>query len=186
MSFQILPEELVERILALCVLPNCNSSPLRPSWHIQSSARSTASVLLVNKTFRRIATPLFYKTLVLRSPAQLPLLLDGALKPNPELGTYVRNVLISGGYAGLDELVHQCQHLEVFDMTLDNAPWDDGVQQKFADSLKEMGGLKHLVIRKNAYLSQAKPKYMISQLTQALPYWSALVSAINSYLVLSC
>lgn len=178
MSFLSLPEELVERILALCVLVH-QDAPARPSWHAKSPARSTSSVLLVNKAFLRIATPLFYKTLVVRSAAQLKSLLDNALTPNPELGTYARNVIISGSYDGLHELVHLCQRLEIFDMTLDSTPWAEDVRTKFADSLPEMSGIKHLIVRKDAYLTQEKPKYMISQLTAAVSQWNALVSLFS-------
>jgi len=173
MSLLALPEELLERILVLCVVANPECSPPR-SWHTPTPARRAAAILLVNKTFLRIATPLLYRTLILRSPEQLTLLLNNAFKPNPELAAHVRTVVLSGGYEGFDEFVNLCRQLEVLDITLDNNPWDESMQLRFGDSLQTMGNIKHLVLRKDAYLTQEKPKFIISQLAKAVPNWRSL------------
>jgi len=168
------PEELLERIIALAIHSHTGSFP-RPSWHVRPPAKCSASILLVNKTFLRIATPLLYRTLPLRSPTHLSLLLTNAFRPNPVLATHVRTIVISGGaFDGLDELVHFCQRVEEFDITLDSLPWEEDTMSRFSRALPAMSGIKHLVLRKDAYLSQKKPKYIISQLSRAIPYWSSL------------
>jgi len=170
------PEEVLERILALCVDAQTDAFA-NPSWHTRQVSRRASSILLVNKTFLRIATPLLYNTVVIRSPHQLSTILDNVFRPNPELAAFVKTVEISGGsYDGLDDLVRLCVNLEEFDMTLDNTPWEEDVREMFGESLKGMRKIKSLVVRKDAYLTQEKPKHLMNQLSTAIATWTSLVS----------
>ena len=178
MAFTILsfPEEVLERILALCVDAQTDAYA-NPSWHTRQVSRRASSIFLVNKTFLRIATPLLYDTVVIRSSHQLATILNNVFRPNPELAAFVKTVEISGGsYDGLDEFVRLCVNLEEFDMTLDNTPWEENVREKFAESLMGMRKIKSLVVRKDAYLTQAKPKHLMNQLSNAIGTWTSLVS----------
>jgi len=176
MTFTILffPEEVLERILALCVDAQTDAFA-NPSWHTRQVSRRASSILLVNKTFLRIATPLLYNTVVIRSSLQLSTILDNVFRPNPELAALVKTVAISGGsYDGLDDFVRLCVNLEEFDMTLDNSPWEEDVREKFGESLMGMRKIKSLVVRKDAYLTQEKPKHLMNQLSNAIATWKSL------------
>lgn len=178
MAFTLLsfPEEVLERILALCVDAQTDAFA-NPSWHTRQVSRSASSILMVNKTFLRIATPLLYNTVVIRSSQQLTTILDNVFRPSPELAAFVKTVAISGGsYDGLDDLVRLCVNLEEFDMTLDNTPWEEDVREKFAESLMGMKKIRSLVVRKDAYLTQEKPKHLMNQLSNAIATWKSLVS----------
>lgn len=169
------PEEVLERILALCVDAQTDAFA-NPSWHTRQVSRRASSILLVNKTFLRIATPLLYNTVVIRSSHQLTTILDNVFRPNPELATFVKTVAISGGsYDDLDDFVRLCVNLEEFDMTLDNSPWERDVREKFGQSLIGMKKIKSLVVRKDAYLTQEKPKLLMNQLSNAITAWTSLV-----------
>ena len=61
-------------------------------------------------------------------------------------------------------------------MTLDNTPWEEDVREKFAESLMGMRKIKSLVVRKDAYLTQEKPKHLMNQLSNAIAAWKSLVS----------
>jgi len=177
MAFTILslPEEVLERILALCIDAQTDAFA-NPSWHTRLVSRRASSILLVNKTFLRIATPLLYNTVVIRSSHQLTTILDNVFRPNPELPAFVKTVTISGGsYNGLDEFVRLCVNLEEFDMTLDNTPWKEDMREKFTESLMGMKKIKSLVVRKDAYLTQEKPKHLMNQLSNAIAAWTSLV-----------
>ena len=178
------PEEVLERILALCVDAQTDAFA-NPSWHTRQVSRRASSILLVNKTFLRIATPLLYNTVVIRSSYQLSTILDNVFRPNPELASFVKTVAISGGsYDGLDDFVRLCVNLEEFDMTLDNTPWEGDVREKFGESLMGMRKIKSLVVRKDAYLTQEKPKHLMGQLSNAIATWTSLVSfplPVNTY-----
>jgi hypothetical protein len=174
------PEEVLERILALCVDAQTDAFA-NPSWHTRQVSRRASSILLVNKTFLRIATPLLYSTVVIRSAHQLATILDNVFRPNPELAAFVKTVAISGGsYDGLDEFVRLCVNLEEFDMTLDNSPWEGDVRERFGQSLMGMKKIKSLVVRKDAYLTQEKPKLLMNQLSNAITSWTSLVSFLLS------
>jgi len=170
------PEEVLERILALCIDAQTDAFA-NPSWHTRQVSRRASSILLVNRTFLRIATPLLYNTVVIRSAYQLSTILDNVFRPHPELASFVKTVAISGGsYDGLDDFVRLCVNLEEFDMTLDNAPWEEDVREKFGESLMGMRKIKSLVVRKDAYLTQEKPKHLMGQLSNAIVSWTSLVS----------
>jgi hypothetical protein len=170
------PEEVLERILTLCVDAQTDAFA-NPSWHTRQVSRRASSILLVNKTFLRIATPLLYNTVVIRSSHQLNTVLENVFRPNPGLAAFVRTVAISGGsYDGLDDFVRLCVNLEEFDMTLDNTPWEADLREKFGQSLIGMKKIKSLVVRKDAYLTQEKPKLLMNQLSNAIVSWTSLVS----------
>lgn len=59
--------------------------------------RSTSAYLLVSKDWLRVATPLLYNVVVLRSKAQIQAL-AWALKSTPELGTFIKKLRIESGY----------------------------------------------------------------------------------------
>ena len=65
-------------------------------------------------------------------------------------------------------------------MTLDNTPWEEDVREKFAESLKGMRKIKSLIVRKDAYLTQEKPKHLMNQLSDAIVAWTSLVSFLLS------
>jgi len=69
-------------------------------------------------------------------------------------------------------------------MTLDNTPWEEDVREKFSESLMEMRKIKSLTVRKEAYLTQEKPKHLMNQLSNAIAAWTSLVSFLfltNAY-----
>ena len=61
-------------------------------------------------------------------------------------------------------------------MTLDNTPWEQDVRESFGQSLMGMKKIKSLVVRKDAYLTQEKPKLLMNQLSSAIAMWTSLVS----------
>ncbi|KAJ7160943.1 hypothetical protein C8R46DRAFT_1000879 [Mycena filopes] len=59
---------------------------------------STSALLVVCKSWLRVATPLLYHVVILRSKAQAQAL-AATLKANPELGGFIRKLRAEGGYA---------------------------------------------------------------------------------------
>ena len=183
------PEELLEKILAHCVVAHTPHPP-RPSWHSSSATtppvRGRLALLLVSKTFLRIATPLFYHSLHIASPSQLHCLLRDALRPNSALASHIRRVVLAGIWAEGGELLQLCHtRLETLDIILDTMAVAPGVQgdvrdldaEEFCAALTEMTALTHLVVRKpcNVYLTQPRPRYVLSALAEAMHSWDKLV-----------
>ncbi|KAJ7605914.1 hypothetical protein FB45DRAFT_464044 [Roridomyces roridus] len=93
------PDEIIHEILSpgLFVADDAftaisSSSPTR------SSTESSSAILLVSKSWLRVATPLLYHTVILRSKGQAQAL-AAALRANPTLGRFIKKLRVEGGYA---------------------------------------------------------------------------------------
>jgi hypothetical protein len=76
------------------------SSRPRNAMHDSDPVKSTVSssaVLLVCKAWLRVATPLLYHVIVIRSKAQARAL-EAALHDNPDLGKFIRRLRLEGGF----------------------------------------------------------------------------------------
>ncbi|KZT03662.1 uncharacterized protein LAESUDRAFT_330668 [Laetiporus sulphureus 93-53] len=199
LTISCMPEEILEHILQFAVVTSSPSAGYRPSWHSMkgyvpsgNSTRVPAHIapLLVSRTWRRIATPLHYRHVVLRT-ARNTALLAGTLRTSPELGELVRSIRIEGTFDALVDVVCSCRNLEAFDMTVDNGsappvapgmissaqadPHEaDAKVFKFCSSFAKMRKIRHLVIRKNAYLTQPGPTLIFEQLGKAITSWKHL------------
>ncbi|KAH7890463.1 hypothetical protein F5I97DRAFT_1798635 [Phlebopus sp. FC_14] len=133
-SLAAFPEELLVRILALCVapppvlpprptwdtIPPPNSVPFSPS--IRSlPPRNRLAPLFVSRQFLRIASPLFYHTLHLQSALQTRRALQ-TLDRNPSLANAVRKVIFDGIWAECAMLLVLCTRVDNVDMCLDSGP----------------------------------------------------------------
>ena len=196
-----LPEELLERILALCLPSPPSILPPRPLWHRQplppssrgrthqphKQARPSTAPLLVSHTFLRISTPLFYHTLLLVSPAQVSSLLR-TLRANPALGQCVKQLAVLGIWHDVGPVLTFCPGVQVLDIMLDTwkaspgredvrDPKDNGAEA-FCSAMERLQNVKHLTVRKGGtvYLTQSKPGYVIQRLATAIRTWKHLVS----------
>ncbi|KAJ7100720.1 hypothetical protein B0H15DRAFT_459459 [Mycena belliarum] len=165
LTLAALPEELLERILALVVDPalrhpchHCHRHTYRTPPQI--STRIVA--LLVSRAFYRIARPLLYRTLVLRSATQSRALLR-ALATHPLHIRSVRTlVLLVPSAADAQVLALTAPTLCALDVTLPSVLTD-------ADSFASPAvfpALRTLAVRKAAgtYLSQSGPRVLLSVL----------------------
>ncbi|CCL98421.1 uncharacterized protein FIBRA_00418 [Fibroporia radiculosa] len=185
------PEELLERILLLVLTPAPPPSHPRPTWHQPPPSipgATSVAPLLVCRTWLRIATPLHYRTPILRS-ARATAHLAATLHAHPALGRCVRALRVEGSFDALPDVVRWCPFLEAFDMTVDNgtapppslspARGHDVVDEHvraFCSAFSGMRKLRHLVIRKNAYLTQARPTLVFEELGKAIRQWRDLES----------
>ncbi|KAJ7490955.1 hypothetical protein FB451DRAFT_1552517 [Mycena latifolia] len=98
MSDNSLPDEIISEILspALKVPEEVFSDTSRVSPFAQYSESSSA-YLLVSKSWLRVATPLLYNVVILRSKAQAKAL-GQALTKNEELGQFIKKLRAEGAY----------------------------------------------------------------------------------------
>ncbi|KAI0635164.1 hypothetical protein C8Q77DRAFT_686246 [Trametes polyzona] len=200
------PEEILERILALILVQSPEFSP-RPSWHPYTAPSSSSasnpprhanivSPLLVCRAWLRIATPIHYRHPVLRTPRHAELLLR-ALRLTPALAPCVRSLHLHATSPALRDLVAACPHLHTLDITVDNA---DALANsssssssspststqahagtgaparvvEFCEAFARARSVRHLVVRKNAYLTQPNATYVFEQLAKAIGGWHKL------------
>ncbi|OSD08015.1 hypothetical protein PYCCODRAFT_378331 [Trametes coccinea BRFM310] len=190
------PEEILERILALVLVQSAELSP-RPSWHPYSSGSSSSasayptviSPLLVCRSWLRIATPIHYRHPVLRTARHAELFLR-ALRHTPALALCVRSLHLHETSPALRELVAACVYMHTLDITVNNDSQPDragsaragDAQQstrdralvEYCEAFSRARSIRHLVIRKNAYLTQPNVTYIFEQLSKAISGWRKL------------
>ena len=204
-SLSCFPEELLLRILSLCVSPPAilpipvprsplhawdyvsdHSLIIKASPYSQPLARTRLALLCVSRQFHRITLPLFYHTLHLQSAKQLAGALK-ALKRRPALTPAVRKVVLSAIWQDCDVLLALCERVDDMDICLDlgrdrSSGVGDMEAEAFCAALARRD-IFRMTIRKDpvAYLTHDRPRYMLEGLAQAIPRWSNLVSTQNDY-----
>lgn len=96
-----LPDEILSEILspALRVSDEAFSATSETGRSpFLSMSESSSAFLLVSKAWLRVATPLLYHVVILRSKSQAQAL-AAVLTSNPALGRFVRKLRVEGGYA---------------------------------------------------------------------------------------
>ncbi|KAJ7056790.1 hypothetical protein C8F01DRAFT_1372749 [Mycena amicta] len=95
-----LPDEIIAEILSPALkVPDdafTDNSLTSPS-PFATYSESTSAYLVVCKSWLRVATPLLYHVVVLRSKAQAKAL-SKALSANPDLGRFIKKLRVEGGY----------------------------------------------------------------------------------------
>ncbi|KAF7338898.1 F-box domain-containing protein [Mycena sanguinolenta] len=101
-----LPDEIISEILSPALkVPEHMYSDLSPTSPFAKYSVSSSAALLVCKAWLRVATPLLYACVVIRSKAQCRALHD-ALRKNPDLGRFIKKLRVEGGFsASMNEIL---------------------------------------------------------------------------------
>ncbi|KAG6910391.1 hypothetical protein DXG01_011106 [Tephrocybe rancida] len=92
-----LPDEIIREILFPALrVPDEVFRSMEAISPFSSYSESTSAYLLVCKSWLRVATPLLYNVVVLRSKAQAQAL-ESALRGNALLGTFIQKLRVEGG-----------------------------------------------------------------------------------------
>ncbi|KAJ6592831.1 hypothetical protein B0H19DRAFT_1279562 [Mycena capillaripes] len=93
-----LPDGIISEILSPDLhVSNCLFSDTSLESPFASISSSSSSTLLVCKSWLRVATPLLYSVVIIRSKAQANAL-QATLRRNPDLGRFIRNLRVEGGF----------------------------------------------------------------------------------------
>ncbi|KAJ7101882.1 hypothetical protein C8R44DRAFT_887683 [Mycena epipterygia] len=93
-----LPDEIISEILSPALkVPEHMFSKISSKSPFAKWTVSSSAALLVCKAWLRVATPLLYHVVIIRSKAQARALED-ALAKNPELGRFIKKLRIEGGF----------------------------------------------------------------------------------------
>ncbi|KAJ7258414.1 hypothetical protein B0H12DRAFT_443805 [Mycena haematopus] len=94
-----LPDEIISEILSPALkVPEHMFSDLSSKSPFAKYSVSSSTALLVCKAWLRVATPLLYDCVVLRSKAQCRAL-HAALRKNPDLGRFIKKLRVEGGFS---------------------------------------------------------------------------------------
>lgn len=200
-SFDMLPEELTEQILSLCVTASFEPPPPRPIWLAPaksrpqsvskqdrrcSAIRTRLAPLLVSKTFHRISTPHYCSTVRITSPEQAAAFLR-ALQTQ-HIAPYVRRFLSSSILPTLGAVLQHCKNINYIDISLDSGSSSsigvDSVTEEFCNALDTLECVKHISLRKasNTYLTLPRVRYTLTRLAVTVEKWTSLVRRSNTLL----
>ncbi|KAJ6500899.1 hypothetical protein C8R45DRAFT_1071400 [Mycena sanguinolenta] len=117
-----LPEETISEILSLALhVPDDMFSDTSLVSPFAKFSVSASSILLVNKTWLRIATPLLLETVIIRSKPQANALAT-ALKGKQNLGRFVKKLRLEGGFGKYMQSILQ-QTPNITDLFLSAMLW---------------------------------------------------------------
>jgi len=195
-SFDMLPEELTEHILSLCVTASFEPPPPRPIWLAPvnsrpqsvsrqdrrcSAIRTRLAPLLVSKTFHRISTPHYYSTVRITSPEQAVAFLR-ALQTH-HIAPHVRRFLSSSILPTLGAVLQHCKNINYIDICLDSGSSPstgvDSVTEEFCNALDALECVRHISLRKasNTYLTLPRVRYILTRLAVTVEKWTCLETA---------
>ncbi|KAJ6478576.1 hypothetical protein C8R47DRAFT_637140 [Mycena vitilis] len=96
-----LPDEIISEVLSPALrVSDATFSAMTSNADspFMTFSESSSSFLVVSKAWLRVATPLLYNVVVLRTKAQAQSL-AATLKANPALGRFIKKLRVEGGYA---------------------------------------------------------------------------------------
>jgi hypothetical protein len=179
-----LPEEILDQIVCLSLSPSHPDDLAFPS--LECLIRPTRSsyilnILLTSRKFLRIATQHVYNTICLTTHSQAQLLLS-SMENNPLLAPHVQSLTILGVWPEAGRIMRLCKGaVRRFEITLELFDeYGPPVDREYGDGLRELVGVRHLIVRKpyHVYLSLPKLRYIMIALANAIKGWIELVRCL--------
>jgi hypothetical protein len=176
-SISKFPDELLHEILSpVLSVPDdkFSSTNERSPFSISNLTGSSATMLLVCKRWLRVAYPLLYHTVVIRSSGQAHALAD-SLNANLTLGRHVKKLRLEGGYgAALHKILTLASNITVLYLSLNI--WSDDSVSGLCRSLTAINPSR-VFLQDSSYHPKvnAKARQLLLKLCECIPVWSNLV-----------
>ncbi|KAJ7500395.1 hypothetical protein B0H11DRAFT_781005 [Mycena galericulata] len=169
-----LPDEIISEILspALKVSEDIFSDTSEVS-PFATYSESTSAYLLVCKSWLRVATPLLYNVVILRSKAQAKAL-SQALAKNQGLGQFIKKLRVEGGYGQSMHTVLKFAP-NITDLFLSLAIWSSDNTAGLCMGLPLINPIR-LIIRDSTSMTLNKMlSNLVNALVASMPKWDRLV-----------
>jgi hypothetical protein len=174
--------KLADELLSMILCPSLTISDSQfTSTSLASFGRndnvSSSTVLVVCKRWMRIATPLLYEVIVLRSTGQAHALAD-AFKQSPHFGLHVMKIRLEGAYSRLFEVFKRCTNLQSIFFTLLDIMSSDNVNA-LCRSLSIISPTRVIFVdseNTDFMGDNANKRKLFSTLCESIPKWTKLVS----------
>ncbi|KAJ7119120.1 hypothetical protein C8R44DRAFT_737946 [Mycena epipterygia] len=174
MADNSLPDEIISEILspALKVSDDVFSDTSEVSPFAEYSESSSA-YLLVCKAWLRVATPLLYNVVILRSKAQAHAL-GRALSKNADLGRFIKKLRVEGGYGPSMGIILKCSP-NISDLFLSFEIWAADSTVGLCKGLPLINPTR-VIVRDSAYkrLKNKMVSNLESALTESISKWDHL------------
>ncbi|KAJ7052322.1 hypothetical protein C8F01DRAFT_1033534 [Mycena amicta] len=160
-----LPDEILSEILSPALkVPDdvfCDTTPGQSPF--ANYTESSSACLVVCKSWLRVATPLLYNVVILRSKAQAKAL-AGALAQNAELGRFIKKLRVEGGFGPSMHTVLRCAP-NISDLYLTFEVYSPDNTDGLCDGLKLINPTRLILTERQYKVLKNK---MVMNLVQAL------------------
>ncbi|KAJ7891399.1 hypothetical protein B0H14DRAFT_2496984 [Mycena olivaceomarginata] len=175
MSENSLPDEIISEILspALKVSDEVFSDTSDVSPFAKYS-ESISAYLLVCKSWLRVATPLLYNTVVLRSKAQAKAL-SVALSGNEQLGQFIKKLRVEGGYGQPMHTILKCSP-NISDLFLSLAIYSSDNTSGLCKGLSLINPTRLILLdsERGRSLENKVVSQLLDALSKSIPKWDRL------------
>ncbi|KAF7359036.1 F-box domain-containing protein [Mycena sanguinolenta] len=181
MSQHLLPDEIISEILSPALKVSdelfCDNRDVSP---FARNAESTSAYLVVCKSWLRVATPLLYNIVVLRSKAQAKAL-SVALSGNKELGQFIKKLRVEGGYGSPIQIILQCSP-NISDLFLSLVIYSSDNTSGLCKGL-ELVNPTRLILQDQPRkpLQNKMTSQLVETLIRVIPKWDRLCSFDSPY-----
>jgi hypothetical protein len=172
----LLPDELLHEILSsLFHVPDDKFASTEGESPFASVSESSCMLLPVCKRWLRIAYPLLYLTVVIRSSAQAQALSD-SLRANKTLGRYIRKLRLEGGYGAVMQKIITLAP-NITDLYLTLVIWSDDSASGICRSLAAINPSR-IILHDDLSGGKfnVKARQLVNKLCEFIPLWSNLVN----------
>jgi hypothetical protein len=173
MSDHLLPDEIISEILSPALKVSdevfSDTSDVSP---FANYSESTSAYLLVCKSWLRVATPLLYNVVILRSKAQAKAL-SLTLSANKQLGQFVKKLRVEGGYGPpMSIILDYSPNISDIFVSLDIYAADN--TSGLCKGLSLINPTR-LILRENKRLENKMVSQLIDALKESMSKWDRLV-----------
>ncbi|KAJ7660840.1 hypothetical protein DFH06DRAFT_380688 [Mycena polygramma] len=179
------PDELISEILTPLLKHSDEVFSDRSEKALLDPGYSSSTYLLVCKAWFRVATPLLYNVVILRTTPQAESLRD-LLKSHPEVGPFIKKLRVEGGFGNaMHTILHSAPN--VTDLFLTLFIWGSDSVRGLASGLPLINPRRVIVVDVGAKSRTPKKNKQVNQLLQTLvaciPKWDNLRSFDHPYIV---
>ncbi|KAJ7213529.1 hypothetical protein GGX14DRAFT_696834 [Mycena pura] len=181
-----LPDEIISEILSPAL--KVADDAFADIWEVSPFAdysESTSAYLLVCKSWLRVATPLLYNVVVLRSKAQAKAL-ERALAGNKRLGQFIKKLRVEGGYGQPMHTILKCAS-NVSDICLTLQIFSPDSTEGLCKGLHSINPT-YLILRDVPYklLKNKMATKLVGAVAAAIPKWDRLCVLYWPYNMTGC
>ncbi|KAH7101382.1 hypothetical protein BKA62DRAFT_757360 [Auriculariales sp. MPI-PUGE-AT-0066] len=157
-----LADEILRDIFALhLTVPDDAFSSTAHTSPFSHMANSSSDLLVVCKRWMRVATPLLYETVILRSTAQAQSLAE-ALKRNAVFGQYIRKLRCEGGFgASVGKIMRAAPHITDLCFTLNL--WSEDRPKSMCDAMATLDVRRVVIIAIGSMMKSNAATRMVSE-----------------------
>ncbi|KAJ7747006.1 hypothetical protein B0H16DRAFT_1421400 [Mycena metata] len=176
MAAAALPDELISEILspALKVSDEVFADTTRVSPFADPDSESTSAYLLVCKSWLRVATPLLYSVVVLRSKSQAKAL-GLAFSKNKSLAQFVKKLRVEGGFGAPLGTILKCSP-NIADLFLTFRIWADDSTAGLCKGLSLISPTRLILQLDGKQTGNKTVANLEDSLLEAIPKWDRLTA----------